>query len=712
MAVTNLFKVLSKPTGEFYMFSNYADDLTRQMTQPKTYRVVPSKFAALELNRPEECENLALLIGTAFQNYFENSSTFLRELDYSTLQPNNTPTEYKKWWSSRMVWATLLKYGFITKDTTEPDEEEEPIDYFPELHYIGDINIYSTTETDGTAYNEIYCYIPNDAKDTRYNVYNIALAERTKVEYPDEYLMGWNATNYPQNTEIPNVPEFDEENKISIYDADTWFRPDALYCEVTEGIKEANDVSTSLAPTTDATKFDINSILVFYDIISIDEDGTETVKYKNLPLGIYFTGYSEGELSNVIEKYVSSEDIYDQGTSYGLRICNRYVSTPNATVFLDTNIDAFDGMADFSHAMQLMGENAELMNLIAQQNETTYKNLDEHLAQFKNYRTNVPYIRQLMIDGAMHGVWFVNGRNTGQIAGVYVNRETQVDWDCEDPESPAYIANKDIRSVVTQDRNGDQTTAFGKTDTREMVFEAGDNVDIQYTASEDDEENPQGIITISADNTQRTVFVDGTKVLDETESKPINLAGSDNVMLQVSDEPEFKTVTIRSRGGGSGASDKLEYEPESHHTFFGNSSVLFDNMDSPEMRYTVEFGDGVESGKRYRIGFTTYNAQTTQQTDHFTIFFENFNMPVFDTPKIIVEDTGYEYIEDDRTRVNAVFHRGRNTLELDFRGIVFKRANPVDIVYINVTFLKDRKPLKYILIDYGYGKRTGDFIIS
>ena len=57
------------------------------------------------------------------------------------------------------------------------------------------------------------------------------------------------------------------------------------------------------------------------------------------------------------------------------------------------------------------------------------------------------------------------------------------------------------------------------------------------------------------------------------------------------------------------------------------------------------------------------------------------------------------------------FYHDRNILELSFRGIVFKRANPVDIVYINVTFLKDVKVLKYILIDYGYGKKTGDFII-
>jgi hypothetical protein len=42
----------------------------------------------------------------------------------------------------------------------------------PNIKYIGDINIYSNQEVDGMSYNEIYCYIPNDAKSQRWKIFN------------------------------------------------------------------------------------------------------------------------------------------------------------------------------------------------------------------------------------------------------------------------------------------------------------------------------------------------------------------------------------------------------------------------------------------------------------------------------------------------------------------------------------------------------------
>ena len=50
MAICNLFRTLSKETGTFMMFGQYADDLTKHHVQYHSYKVVPTKFAVLDIN--------------------------------------------------------------------------------------------------------------------------------------------------------------------------------------------------------------------------------------------------------------------------------------------------------------------------------------------------------------------------------------------------------------------------------------------------------------------------------------------------------------------------------------------------------------------------------------------------------------------------------------------------------------------------------------
>lgn len=49
MAVCNFFKSLSKTTGTFLTFSQYMEDLTAWQTMNKYYKIVPSRFIALDL---------------------------------------------------------------------------------------------------------------------------------------------------------------------------------------------------------------------------------------------------------------------------------------------------------------------------------------------------------------------------------------------------------------------------------------------------------------------------------------------------------------------------------------------------------------------------------------------------------------------------------------------------------------------------------------
>ena len=50
MSKCNIFKPLASKTGEFLMFSQYTEDITKEQSMKSTYRVVPSKFVALDLN--------------------------------------------------------------------------------------------------------------------------------------------------------------------------------------------------------------------------------------------------------------------------------------------------------------------------------------------------------------------------------------------------------------------------------------------------------------------------------------------------------------------------------------------------------------------------------------------------------------------------------------------------------------------------------------
>ena len=87
MAVCNRFNELSSNSGNFLMFSQYVEDITCNFVNSTSYKVVPSKFIALNidyslLNIPSvgDSRDLNVDIPMYFQNYYENACAYGRSL--------------------------------------------------------------------------------------------------------------------------------------------------------------------------------------------------------------------------------------------------------------------------------------------------------------------------------------------------------------------------------------------------------------------------------------------------------------------------------------------------------------------------------------------------------------------------------------------------------------------------------------------------------
>lgn len=544
----NLLKPVDNLTGNIFLFSQYAQDLTKQYSNPDSYRCVPSKYIALNLDfehlsgENQTQEEFDRLLGNVFQNYFENACTFLRS--------KYKQSEYNNYWNPEytrtLLFQTLEKYQLIkttnlrnsSEDTGERTDGTTSEGFgaisgvTDNIQHIGDINVYSYNDNeDGVGYSEIYCYIPNEAKCMDYQL--LSVARETAYEYPIpsvinpnlrnspvvQQIMGYNLESDPyllynglnsliwkdgENGEQGLAPYFvDRINGKSCYgvgvlDTDNYVLvPACLSNQLDSDDHERKiNVGTEEEPVYKAIdKFDVNAIVLLYDIVSKGTNG-DIVLARNIPLGIYFTGQrvlgsdesSTTEMTNKIIKYVDSGQIYNQGTSYGLRICTRFLNEPNSTTVKDTGMNAQiktldvpipdyedldrygyrdsatgekiviyremeDGVykyyryaepnpievtetefntaklkstraiiqvyakgssnvSELAPVLEKMGETLMSVEDILDDKDKLYQMLKDHLAQFKDNKVNVPYVRQL----GNKKYWFVNGKNTGAIA--------------------------------------------------------------------------------------------------------------------------------------------------------------------------------------------------------------------------------------------------------------------------------------------------------
>ena len=376
MAICNVFKELTKSNGTFFTFSQYAEDLTKHQSN-NSYKVIPSRFICCDVDY-SSFNNKTL--PNLLQNNFENGCSFLRD----NLLENWTPEI-----SKNLFWNEIGEKLLLSDNSNS-------------IVYCGDINIQSYSEQDNIGYNEIYCYIPNDAKKMKFNFGSKNTSKNTPLAYNKDFICGYDSNDLDFNGLLDIECVFNQ-NGFKLNLNGYGYQYDSKYdhkCNI-------NSIQSEILK--DANLFKFNTVVVFYDISNGD------VKYENIPLGMFVTGtIYEGKMGGEITKYINNGDIYYSGTSYGLRICNRFVVSPNSTELQDTTVNSEED-GDYPALAQVMSAMTDSQSKMDEVINSIHKYQDgikEHLAQFKDSRVNVPYIRYINDDP----YWFVNGTNTG----VYV----------------------------------------------------------------------------------------------------------------------------------------------------------------------------------------------------------------------------------------------------------------------------------------------------
>ena len=393
MGVCNTFNSLNSNSGNFMLFSQYVEDITRNYPEGDNWKVIPTQFVAMNIDYSKVDKNLVLNRGKEslntgipkyFQNCFENACAYGR-VNYSKWVAEVEGKTTKAWSpeiSRNLFWnymfdgnlLTSERYGSVTSD----------VRYVPQIVYFGDINMHSYNEHKGMGYGEIYCYIPTSAERMQCQV----------VRADDLDIEG-------RKYDSSNNSIFLEGHK----DRYTEDYPQHYFYNRDFNMSFDDDDLANLVNTTE-NKYNINTIVVLYSVFRKFNDEWETV-YANIPMGMYITGRfdNNGELTNKITKYVTTS--YDTGTSYGLRICTRFTATSNGAILSNSEITTDDsGYTNICQLMTAMNENLSRMLDVSKSAMNTTQQYKDLLSMVKNNRTNVPYVKDV------NGVdcWFVNGR--------------------------------------------------------------------------------------------------------------------------------------------------------------------------------------------------------------------------------------------------------------------------------------------------------------
>ena len=373
MAVCNIFNSLANTTGTFLTFSQYVEDLTQWSVKGSSRRVVPSKYVAVEL----DTEN------SGFSNFtlpkylidsFENGCAKFRE-------QSSTWSAYN---SAELFWDALFQTQMLSID-----ESTLVVDG---IKYVGDINLQSYDEFDGMGYAEIYCHIPNEACRKEYSL--LVTKPEARANF-DEVTVN-------KDGNLCGYIDGELNGREKLAQSYTYL--------ISKSINDRfytfnwNDPQNPPKPVTDKY-FDINALIILYNIYGSSNE----LIAEDIPMGIYITGTidSNNTITNSIRKYVSNEDIYNTGTSYGLRICSRFITSPYSDNYIVKEVTFEDNnYADLTKVLAKMSISQQKMDSILNKTISGDQYMKDVLSIFKNNRTNVPYIRT--INGVNY--WFVNGR--------------------------------------------------------------------------------------------------------------------------------------------------------------------------------------------------------------------------------------------------------------------------------------------------------------
>ena len=489
MGKCNLLTPLLSNTGTLYTFSQYAEDLTTMLSNVDDYRVTISRFMCLDLNKPNieptDGKTYDQIYGEIFQNYFENACSAFRDAE-GTITSDSDSGEFifRPEHTRTLLFETLVKYGMMTRGMNNEITGDE-------IKFINDINIISNSEHDNLIYNEFYCTIPQQSSALRYKLASDTIADDDDIsliydiapenaKYPNgtlvepsefnDYIIGYPYAvdspynRYPTTGLSKNVDGYTDisngnQKCYSLFNTNSF---DVFISDIyTEGYDKSENKQYDFAaedngklieepemiPVTEVDNFKFNAVIIFYDIVDHRENSTSNNQF-NIPFGIYFTGRSDenGEIENPVTVHIKNNDIYDQGTSYNLRVALRYLATQNATLIMDNIEIDNQPIDDFSSLYNMMAESQRIMRDNTNYIKSIQTSLSNHLAMFKNYRVNVPYIRT--VNGVQY--WFVNGRMLVPVTSVIINNYNVVD-----PDTPVGPDNPDVPPTPDEPDNPD-----------------------------------------------------------------------------------------------------------------------------------------------------------------------------------------------------------------------------------------------------------------
>lgn len=292
MSICNIYKSQgNKPV--FYTFSEYMNDLVVNINNDGMSVAQPSRFLCLSVELENED---GVGINKFLQNYYEDACCTLRDTNVDT----NTE-DYRKYLLGGLING-LKEKGFIVADAINNIA-------------CGDIDLFGDGTIDGMKYDEIICYLNPSTS----NNYSLSLDESRKKLVNKSSTSGHPQYIAGYEREADRIKDIDY---VSLLNNDQF-----PLCTI----------NNSNSNSANNTSFDFNAVIVLYDITLGKDDNNPIV---NIPLGIYIN-------PNPIKKYVNNNDIYNQGTSYALRIAMRFATTYDGSIYIeDTN--AYDETRDIS----------------------------------------------------------------------------------------------------------------------------------------------------------------------------------------------------------------------------------------------------------------------------------------------------------------------------------------------------------------------------
>ena len=297
MSVCNIYKSQgNKPV--FYTFSEYMNDLVVNINNDGMSIARPSRFLCIKLDE-EKINGINVFL----QNYYEDACCTLRDTSVDTNVDN-----YRKYLLGGLIHG-LINKGFIDADAINNIACE-------------DIDLFGDGTIDGMKYDEIICYLNPSTSNNRSLILDMdrtRAIDKSSISADPQYIAGYSRGE--------DRVEGDEFYKSQIKQDAEGGWPQFPLCTISD--PNSNSANESF--------FEFNAVIVLYDI-TLGKDDNSPIE--NIPLGIYIN-------PNPIIKYVNNNDIYNQGTSYALRIAMRFATTYDGRMFIeDTN--AYDETRDIS----------------------------------------------------------------------------------------------------------------------------------------------------------------------------------------------------------------------------------------------------------------------------------------------------------------------------------------------------------------------------